>query len=142
MQLAATTAFPIQQASQPAGPPVGTDVARIVFDGMPGEGVYRIQKGERLAPETTWTSLDDAKAGVAALTDGDDVTAAGIFRRDGRFEAYSLKVDGDAYYASWNDNVARTVAGRGLAAIVDGTEAPDIMSEQAFRRYERYAGGE
>jgi hypothetical protein len=140
MQLAPVSAAQLQ--STPAGPPEGTDVARIVFDGMPGEGVYRIAKGPRLAPEKSWTSLDDAKAAVAELTDGDDVTAAGIFRRDGRFEAYTLTVDGHEYWAQWNDNVARTVAGRGLAAIVDGSEEAPIMSEYDFRRYERYAGGE
>jgi hypothetical protein len=143
MQLATATAAPIQATRQPAGPPEGTDVARIVFDGMPGEGVYRITKGARLT-ETTWTSLDEAKAGVAALTDSDDVGAAGIFRRDGRYEAYDLglKQSGNDYYGSWNDNVARTVTGRGLVAIIDGTEEPNIMSEVAFRHYERYAGGE
>lgn len=140
MQLAPVSATAVQ--SKPAGPAEGTDVARIVFDGMPGEGVYRIQKGPRLAPDTTWTSLEDAKAAVSELTDGDDVTAAGIFRRDGRYEAYNLTVDHREYYASWNDYVARTVAGRGLEAIIDGSEEADLMSEAAFRHYERYAGGE
>ena len=139
-------AAPATRPTIPAGPAEGTVVARIVFDGMPGEGVCEIAKGARLARGTSWSSVEDATRAVTELTAGHDVAAAGIFTRAGRFEAYSLGVnwgeggtDFRPYEATWSDKVARTVAGRGLAAIVDGTEEADIMSEADFRFYERWA---
>lgn len=136
------------QPKLPAGPAEGTIVARLVYDGMPGEGVYEVAKGPRLAPTAAWASMTDAVAAVRQLTAGEDVPAAGIFKRDGRFEAYELRdaVSGShnfqPYDAQDDNYVARTVAGRGLVSIVNGDAEPDIMSEKEFRRYERYAGGE
>lgn len=142
----ATASTPVARPARPAGPAEGSVVARLVVDGMPGEGVRNITKGARIEPTRAWSSLADAEAAMRLLTQGDDVTAAGIFRRDGRFEAYELRTGWtgmprtDPYYARENDNVARTVDGRGLVTIVDGDDIPTIISAREFRRYERYAG--
>lgn len=140
MNVNATAIPAVQKASERV-------IARLVVDDMPGMGVQQIVQGPRLEPATTWASITDAEAAVRQLTQSDDVPAAGIFRHAGRFEAYELRTQTpgypqEPYTAYYNDNVARTRAGRSLVTIVDGNDTPSIMSAKDFRRYERWAGDE
>lgn len=137
-QPAVTAAAAVADRLQP-----GTTIARMVLlASMPGEGVDDLLVREQIAPDKPWNSIDDAKAAIRELTLPEQAGAAGIFRRNGAYEAYWLDSANSGFnpqplFATSDSVVARTNAGRGLAAIVDGHDEPTLLSARDFRAYAR-----